>query len=303
MLLPSQYDTIFAMKGIIVTNQYDHSSVQAKKALRMSDELQKLGVEVQVMSACQVMPHLQLGKTVCPLKADFVLYFDKDRYMARMMEQCGLRLFNKALATELCDDKMLTHIALADSGIPMPTTISAPLCYVAGSLPSDEFLCKVEQALGFPLVAKQCYGSFGEQVYLVRDKQQLKQTYTRLMAVPHIYQQFIQESAGKDMRVIVIGNKVACAMLRQSNGDFRSNVERGGQATAVQVPQDIANMCEQASRVLELDYCGVDVLVGDCPMICEVNSNAMFSAMEQATGVNVAKAYATHIVNSVKNSK
>ena len=303
LLFATQCATIFAMKGIIITNQYDHSTTQSKKVLRMTSELEQLGVEVTVLSACQAMAYLHQGNTTCPVDADFVLYFDKDKYNAQMLEQCGLRLFNSSSATELCDDKMLTHIALANCGIPMPTTISAPLCYVDGSQPSKEFLQKVEQTLGFPLVAKQCFGSFGEQVYLVNNREELLQTYTKLMAGPHIYQQFVAESRGKDMRVIVIGNKVVCGMIRHSDSDFRSNIERGGRATSVQVPQDIASMCEQVSKVLGLDYCGIDVLLGEQPTICEVNSNAMFAAMESVTGVNVAKAYAQHIVNSVKNSK
>ena len=103
------------------------------------------------------------------------------------------------------------------------------------------------------------------------------------------------------MRVIVIGGKVACAMLRKNAQDFRSNVAHGGNATSVEVPQAIADMCVKAAQIIGLDYCGIDVLLGDTPMICEVNSNAMFSAMESVTGVNVAKLYAEHIVRTVKH--
>ncbi len=303
LLLEQQCVTIFAMKGIIITNQYDHSPSQSKKVARMTTELQALGVDVDVLTACQVTAYLQQGSISCSLQGDFVLYFDKDKYNARLLEKRGLRLFNSASATELCDDKMLTHVALANCAIPMPTTISAPLCYVANSAPCNEFLQKVEATLGYPLVAKQCYGSFGEQVYLVNNRQELNKIYAKLMFTPHLYQQFVAESSGKDMRVIVIGNKVVCGMLRSSNDDFRSNVERGGRATAVQVPTDIASMCEKASVLLGLDYCGIDVLLGKTPMICEVNSNAMFLAMEYATGVNVAKAYAMHIVDCVNNKR
>ena len=62
-------------------------------------------------------------------------------------------------------------------------------------------------------------------------------------------------------------------------------------------------LCEKAARIIGLDYCGVDVLLGGVPAICEVNSNAMFAAMERTTGVNVARLYAEHIVDCVKHGR
>ena len=103
------------------------------------------------------------------------------------------------------------------------------------------------------------------------------------------------------MRVIVIGGKVVCGMLRKSQTDFRSNAQLGGKSTACDVPADIAAMCERAAKIIGLDYCGIDVLLGDTPQICEVNSNAMFNAMEQATNINVARKYSEHIVRAIKN--
>lgn len=293
------------MKGTILTNAFDHNGVQQRKVLRMQQEFCNLGVQVDVVSNDKFVAYIDDdGRVVDHADTDFVLFFDKDKYTARLLEKQGVRLFNRATATEICDDKMLTHIVLADNGVPMPTTLSGALCYTAEGKPNDEYLQQVVDKLGFPLVVKQCYGSFGEQVYLVKDWAQLVATVDAVKDKAYLFQRYVSSSHGKDMRVIVIGGKVACAMLRQSNdGDFRSNVAHGGSATAVKVPLQIAQMCQRTAEIIGLDYCGIDVLLGEQPLLCEVNSNAMFEAMEKATGVNVAKLYCQHIVDCVNNGK
>ena len=291
------------MKGVILTNPYDASAVQKRKACRMQQELTALGVDVSVVSNDQYVASVTDGQLRCNLQADFVLFFDKDKYTAEMLEKCGLRLFNSAKATEICDDKMLTHITLCNHGIPMPDTLPGALCYNQQGELADEYIDRACDRLGLPMVVKQCHGSYGQQVYLVATKQALKDKLNEIKTKAYLLQRFEQQSSGKDMRVIVIGGKVVCAMLRENKQDFRSNVALGGVSRAVDVPPDVATMCEKVARLIGLDYCGIDVLVGEQPKICEVNSNAMFEAMEQATGVNVARLYAEHIVNTTLEGK
>lgn len=289
------------MKGLIITNPYDFGLAQRHKVRRMVSELDNLGVFGDLVTNDRFLTYIDNGEIKADLKVDFALYLDKDKYVAQMLEMCGIRVFNSARATATCDDKMLTHIALANSGIPMPKTLSGALCYNPQGKVSWQYLHQAVEMLGLPLVVKECYGSYGEQVYLAHTMDELREIVERIKMKPYILQQFVADSAGRDMRVIVIGGKVICGMLRQSETDFRSNAHLGGKATACDVPQDIAAMCERASKIIGLDYCGVDVLLSDTPMICEVNSNAMFNAMEQATNVNVARKYCEHIVRTVKN--
>ena len=291
------------MKGVILTNPYDEYSVQQRKVKRMRDELAALGVDVTVTANDAFVAAVVDGNVECFVDADFVLFFDKDKYTGDMLEKCGVRLFNSAGATAICDDKMLTHITLANHGIPMPATLPGALCYNPNGVITDQYLQKAIDKLGLPMVVKQCYGSYGEQVYLVRTKQELHSKLSEIKMKGYLLQHFEEQSCGKDMRVIVIGGKAVCAMLRENDHDFRSNIAHGGRATAAKIPKAIAAMCEKAATVIGLDYCGIDVLLSDTPKICEVNSNAMFEAMERVTGVNVAKLYAEHIVNSVKTNK
>lgn len=288
------------MKGVIITNPYDFNMSQRHKTRRMASELDNLGVFVDVVPNDRFLAYIDNGEVKCDLKVDFALYFDKDKYIAEMLEKRGIRVFNSARATEICDDKMLTHITLADCGIPMPATMSGALCYSKEGKISWQYLKQAAEKLGFPLVVKECYGSYGEQVYLAQDMAELVQIAEHIKFKPYVFQRFIADSAGRDMRVIVIGGKVVCGMIRQSKTDFRSNAKLGGTATACEVPADIAALCERAARIIGLDYCGIDVLLSDTPLICEVNSNAMFNAMEQATNINVARKYSEHIVRTLK---
>ena len=288
------------MKGVILTNPYDAYHAQKHKVCRMVEEFHRLGVDVSVLANDAFVSYVMDGNSVCDLQADFVLFFDKDRYTSELLEKCGVRVFNSAAATAICDDKMLTHVTLANHGIPMPTTLPGALCYNPQGELSDAYLQRAVDILGLPLVVKECHGSYGEQVYLVKTKDELKSKLEEIKTKAYLLQRFEAASSGKDMRVIVIGGKVVCGMLRQNSSDFRSNAKLGGVATAVEVPHNIADTCEKAASIIGLDYCGIDVLLSDVPKICEVNSNAMFEAMERATGVNVARLYAEHIVNSVK---
>lgn len=305
LVLTERVDCVIftTMKGTIITNPYDVNPTQLNKVERMVDEFTRLGVTVNVIPNDVFVCSVVDGKAVCNLDTDFVLYFDKDKYTAELLEKCGIRVFNSAFATAICDDKMLTHITLCNNGISMPDTLPGVLCYNVDGVVSKEHLNRAIELLGLPIVVKQCHGSFGEQVYLASTYQELYQIVSGIKMSAYLLQRFEQESFGKDMRVIVIGGKVFCGMLRESTDDFRSNVAHGGKATAVDVPKDIALLCEQTAQVIGLEYCGIDVLLCSTPKVCEVNSNAMFTAMEQVTGLNVAQAYAKHIVQSVKQVK
>ena len=268
---------------------------------RLKEEFKKRGVETDVLRnnffAVTVSDELQ-----CKLCGyDFCVYLDKDKYVLQGIERAGIPLFNSYSAIEACDDKMTTGLLLAGHEIKMPLTLPAPLCYERDAEISEEALDQIERALGYPLVVKKSYGSLGAGVYLVRNRAELKAKSGELLCEPHLYQKFIKESCGRDVRVIVIGGKVFGAMMRTSETDFRSNVALGGHVREYELDEATKAMCERAAAVLGLDYCGIDLLFGeDGFYLCEVNSNAFFSGFERATGKNVAGAYADYILSKIK---
>jgi RimK family alpha-L-glutamate ligase len=224
---------------------------------------------------------------------------DKDKYLSRILEGAGMRLFNSAQAIEICDDKMTTYLSLQGAGVKIPETISAPLCYTSQSQPKANFLDEVE-SLGYPIVAKKSYGSFGAGVRLVKNRAELEQTESEWLYLPHFYQKFVGEK-GRDIRVIVIGKKAVAGMRRVAEeGEFRSNIELGGHGEKIELSQEYIKVAERVAEHLNLDYCGVDLLEDETPIVCEVNSNAFFEGLESVTGVSIAKKYAEYIVREMQ---
>lgn len=284
------------MKVLIVLNAYQRTGSQTAKAERLKEELEKLGAEVKIVNNFR-LADVKNGNSISPYACKCV-FLDKDKSAAYLLEKAGCRLYNSARATELCDDKMLTHAALCGQGIAMPHTVYAPLCYYPDAPVPTEFLNGVVESLGFPLVAKLCYGSLGAGVYLIRSQEELYGFESRNKLQAHLYQQFISP-AGTDVRCIVIGGKFVCAMKRTNDGDFRSNVELGGRGEKFTPDGEMIGMCEKAARVLGLDYCGIDILIdgNGKKYLCEVNSNAFFAEAERVCGVNIAKKFAELIIS------
>lgn len=287
------------MKNVLlIINGYKIADGIKHQVSRLTDEFSKRNCQVSIKRNNELLTYIKEGKIISNLsKFDYILYLDKDRYVAEMLEKAGFRLFNSSKSIVLCDDKMLTHITLADSGIKMPTTISSTLCYTDNG--NRDYLRFVEKELRFPLIVKENYGSLGRQVYLIENSAELRQIEDKLIHIPHIFQQFISSSKGKDYRIIVIGHKVIAHMKRENKHSYLSNLATGGKASSVKLPQKYLDVAVKASEMLGLDYCGVDILEGPNgePIISEVNSNAFYEGIEKATGVNVAAAYVDYILN------
>lgn len=284
------------MNGVIVVNAYIKNKSQIMQAQRLAEEFAALKVDCKIIKNID-LAQIKEGK-IQSFNSDFVVFLDKDKAAARLLEKHGLRLFNCAEAIEVCDDKLLTHIALADKGIPMPDCVYSPLCYYPDAQIDKAFIGKTAQKLGFPLVAKYCYGSLGAGVFLIKNKKELFNFENENKLKPHFYQQFIGHG-GEDIRVIVIGGRYVCAMRRSNLKDFRSNIELGGKGENYYADENLIALCESVAKILKLDYCGIDVLTDTDGKryICEVNSNAFFAAAERVCGVNIAKKYAEFVIS------
>lgn len=296
------------LRGLIIINGYPNGEKFYRQGERLKAALENQGAEADVLKNGEVYALLQKDGGIAlelPREYGFAVYLDKDKYLGYMLEGAGLRLFNPARAVEICDDKMTTYLALRKAGLSLAETIPAPLCYTPNASPDDKFLKKVSDKLGFPLVVKKSYGSFGAGVRLVHGMPQLRETAREFLYTPHFYQRYIAESCGKDLRVIVVGGRAVGGMERvAANREFRSNIELGGTGRNADLKAEYAHAAESAAKALGLDYCGVDLLeTEDGPMICEVNSNAFFEGFEAATGIDVAEKYAEYILRVVKKER
>ena len=159
-------------KVLIIINGYGLAGGIQHQVSRLKEEFLKRGVEVEIIKNTQVFAHIFEGNIKISLpKCDFILYLDKDRYVAELLQKAGYKLYNSISAISKCDDKMLTHICLANEGIKMPTTISSTLCYTDNG--NRDYLQPIIEKIGLPMIIKENYGSLGKQVYLANNYEEL----------------------------------------------------------------------------------------------------------------------------------
>ncbi len=261
--------------------------------------LTKRGVKTDVLTTDKVLGYIDETAKTNIGEYDFIVYLDKDPYLSVLLEKSGYKLVNSAKSIELCDDKMKTYLALYPF-VRVPKTIFSPLNYTNKT---DDFYKEVEKFISYPIVVKEVYGSMGRGVYLAKTQEELEKLHKELNFKPHVFQEFIGKG-GEDTRVIVIGGKAQAAMKRVNEKDFRSNVELGGVGIKADVSGEEAKLAEKCAKILDLDYCGVDILSDEKGLcVCEVNSNAFWNGIVKATGVDVAGVYADYLVSkfAVKN--
>lgn len=280
------------MQGIIIVNQnVGHNQY---KIDRLKEEAKQLDICLDVFVNDGSLAIIKDNNITINLpKADFVLYFDKDIYLARLLDKAGYRLFNRPDFIKLCDDKMLTFIACSNKGIKMPTTMAGPLLYLDIKEENYKFLQQVITQIGFPMVVKKVYGSLGEGVYLVHNQKELKDLYKEIYRNPILFQQYIPSSYGSSIRVLVVNGRILGAFHRVNKDDFRSNY--GENASSVPLEEEYREICynfvNDIINKLNIEYAGIDLLLdqNQQPVLCEINSNAFFEEFEKVTKINVAK--------------
>lgn len=273
------------MNAWLVVNAFLQTSSFQRMEAVFHEAARETGVRLTTVSNAEFLSDRSLAQP--PEKA---LFFDKDLRLARRMELAGMRLYNSEQAITNCDDKTLTTLLLSQAGLPQPDTLLCPMTYPAIGYPALDFLDEVASRLGFPMVVKEGKGSFGKQVYLVHSMEELKHTVSAHAGSELLFQRFIKETAGQDIRLFVVGSQVVASIKRVNHtGDFRANLENGSTAHPYQASKEEEALALAASRVCGTDYAGVDILQSkNGPLVCEVNSNAHFLGLMAVTGVNPA---------------
>ena len=284
------------VNGFLDSSKFDEIYNWILTAAKENDvELRKLTND-QVTS---ILP-ISTGETDWKAKPDFVLFWDKDVKLARMLEEEGFKVFNNADAIEACDDKSLTFIKLKDTDIPMPVTFNAPLTFEP-KYPDYTFLLQIENKIGYPMIIKKNEGSFGNEVFLVKDFNEAATIAEKLGPNSFIMQEYIESSRGKSARLQVVGDEVITSMKLTNEEDFKSNVTGGGQMEKYEPTSEEIKIAIKACEKLGLDFAGVDIIWNedDKPLLCEINSNAHFKNIFDCTGVDAADAIIKYILKKI----
>jgi gamma-F420-2:alpha-L-glutamate ligase len=265
---------------------------------RLIEEFQKQNIEIQLVDPNTVDIFVNkdnkksilvngepsdLPQFVFPRTGSGTSYYIKA--VIRHFERMDIPVINSSDAIDNVKDKLYTHQILAQSNLDIPKTML--LRY-----PID--IDFVEKNIGFPVIVKKISGSYGRGVFLCEDKKSLRQLVTMAELTKKSYdiiiQEFIKDTWGKDLRVMVVNNKVIGCMMRQAtDDDFRANITRGGEGFPYEVNEQIDWLSVESSKALGLDIAGVDLLFQNGGYkICEVNSNPGFEGMENFTKKNIA---------------
>lgn len=272
------------MNGILLVNHFLNGEKFNELHSHLVKSAKKQNIDLVIKT------NLELAND--EVNADFVLLWDKDINLARRIEKGGVPVFNSSSSVAVCDDKARTYIEL--SGIvPQPKTLVAPKTYF--DVDMREFVDNAIACLGLPLVFKECFGSFGEQVYLCKTRGDVM---SHITAKPFIMQEFISDSTGRDTRIEIVGGKFVSAVKRNNPADFRSNVTNGGTMTPVVPDNEMIETAVKACDALGLTFGGVDIL--DNGMVCEVNSNAHIINIMNATGIDIAPVIFDEITEQLK---
>ena len=204
--------------------------------------------------------------------------------VVRQFEMMGVYSVNESVAITRSRDKLRASQLLSRRGIGLPVT------GFANSPDDTQDLLKI--AGGAPVVIKLLEGTQGVGVVLAETKKAAESVIEafRGLKANFMVQEFIAEAGGSDLRCFVIGDKVVAAMKRQGKeGEFRSNLHRGGTATLVKLTPEERSTAVRSAKVMGLNVAGVDLLRSNHgPVVMEVNSSPGLEGIETATEKDVA---------------
>jgi ribosomal protein S6--L-glutamate ligase len=206
--------------------------------------------------------------------------------VVRQFEMMGVWALNESVAIGRSRDKLRSLQLMARAGIGLPVT-----AFAHDTRMIDDLLDIVG---GEPVVIKLLEGTQGVGVVLGETRRSAKSVIEafRGAKVNILVQEFIKEAGGADIRCIVVGGKVIASMKRQGpEGEFRSNIHRGGSGGKVKITPEERSTAIRAARVMGLNVAGVDMLRSNHgPVVMEVNSSPGFEGIEGATDVDIAGA-------------
>jgi ribosomal protein S6--L-glutamate ligase len=204
--------------------------------------------------------------------------------VVRQFETRGVVTTATARAIARSRDKLHSLQVMSQSGLPIPSTtvVTEP----------EDILPAIELAGGLPVVVKLIRGTQGRGVFMATEMRTVEAILKALQRAKEqmLVQEFVRESSGTDIRIIVVGNRCVAAMKRTAaEGEFRSNLHRGGTATPFVLDQHCRILAAKAARVHELGVAGVDLMQSARgPLLLEVNSSPGLQGIEETTKVDVA---------------
>jgi ribosomal protein S6--L-glutamate ligase len=264
--------------------------------MRLVEAAQERGHEVEVINTLRCFMNITSNKPRVHYKDRVLDDFDAiiprigasvtfyGTAVLRQFEMGGSFAVNESVSITRSRDKLRSLQLLSKKGIGLPVTGFAHSTKMTENL--------IEMVGGAPLVIKMLEGTQGKGVVLAENKKAAESVIEMLRGLDahFLVQEYIKEAGGADIRCFVIGDKVVASMKRQgAEGEFRSNLHRGGSAELIKITPEERSTAIRASKAMGLNIAGVDLLRSNHgPLVMEVNSSPGLEGIEKATGKDIA---------------
>lgn len=262
---------------------------------RLKEEAKLRGHSVRVINYAKCYVTVESGKPIIRYEGEEIKGVDVvipriaaslTKYgssIVRQFEMQGVFTTASSIAIVRSRDKLRSMQLLARAGAGVPKTVFAR--------ETADLADVLEQVGGAPVIIKVARGTHGNGVVLAETPKAAKAVMQAFYVegVNFLVQEYIEESAGTDIRAFVVGGKVVASMKRQSlDDDFRSNLHQGGEGTPIKLTEEERKTAQKAAKAIGLSICGVDMMRSKRgPLVLEVNSSPGFG-VEKVTGRNVA---------------
>lgn len=281
------------MKNLLVVfNESIPDDVFKQKNAHLIEVAKKHNVEITFKSNSEIYTFLNTNSVKSfagNLNYDCCLFFDHDIYLAKNLEMLGMRVINNSMAFLLCENKAHMYQQMVSKHISIPRTFILPEQNEYTREGIEKFVEEAIRELTLPVVIKMWYGASGEGVFLVKRKEDVFAVIDKFKGQNILLQEYIAESAGTDVRLLVIKDRVVASYRRESaDGNFRSNASLGGKLSTY-TPTVIENkLAIDATKAMGCDFAVVDMLKGVTgSLVCEVNATANISNFYNVTKVDV----------------
>lgn len=280
---------------------------------RLKEEAIKRGHTVKVIKYRDCYAAIEQSKPTVYYKGKSLGEFDAiipriaanmTRYgtaILRQLEMSGAYTLTTSIAISRSRDKLRSLQLLAKSGVGIPKTVVS-----RNTADIDDLL---EQLGDMPVIIKLARGTHGNGVVLAETKKAAKSVLQAFYLTNDdgtniLLQEFVKESAGTDIRAFVVGSRVVASMKRQSlDDDFRSNLHKGGEGTAIKLTEEERRMAVKAAKAMGLTIAGVDLMRSSRgPLVLEVNASPGFG-IEQVTNRDVAGKIIEYIEQNAKGKR
>jgi len=213
-------------------------------------------------------------------------------------EGLGAKMINSLYTAIMCGNKLFTHMELAKSGIAIPKAFCAF---------SNQSAMDILNKNGYPKVIKPVVGSWGRMVALLRDKEAAEaviEDREHMYPLYHVFyfEEFVKRPP-RDIRCIVVGNKVVAAIYRYSgDNEWKTNMALGGKAEACKVTNEMEDLCLKVAKTLKGEILGVDLMESDENglLVHEVNNTTEFKNTVRVTEIDIPSLIMDHMVNTNK---